>query len=192
MQNKLGVLKRLTIYFFLILFSMAYCRAQFNPLAPYDTNKRNTPGNMPTPPNPFINTKDTVTIFDSLHGNLTVYIKNISKINGNINLAVFNSYASFANNGPVFRGAIVPVTANIMVIPFDSVPKGIYSVAVFHDEDKNGVLNKNQMNMPLEGYGFSNNAASNFGPPNYAPTKFIYSGKNKSITIYMTYFKFPK
>jgi len=181
-------MKKILIYFIFLFAFNVFSYAQFNPLAPNDSN---LPA-MPVPPNPFINPKDTVNIFDSLHGNLTVYIKNISKITGNINLAVFNSYASFVNNGPVFRGAIVPITANIMVIPFDSIPKGIYSVAVFHDEDKNGVLNKNQMNMPLEGYGFSNNAAANFGPPNYAQTKFIYSGKNKSITIYMTYFKFPK
>ncbi len=185
-------MKKLTLYFFLMFFSFAYCRAQFNPLAPHDTNKHGTTGNMPVPPNPFLNTKDTANVYDSLHGNLTVFIKNINKIIGNINIAVFNSYASFVNNGPVFRGAIVPVTAFNMLVPFDSVPKGVYSVAVFHDEDKNGVLNKNQMNIPIEGYGFSNNAAGNMGPPNFTQTKFIYSGKNKTITINMSYFRFPK
>ncbi|HNW69394.1 MAG TPA: DUF2141 domain-containing protein [Bacteroidales bacterium] len=181
-------MKRVLIYFIFLLAFSGLSYAQFNPLTPNDSTK---PA-MPVPPNPFITPKDMVNIFDSLHGNLTVYIKNINRIIGNINIAVFNSYASFANNGPVFRGAIIPVTATMMVVPFDSLPKGIYSVAVFHDEDKNGVLNKNQMNIPLEGYGFSNNAAANLGPPNYAQTKFIYSGKNKSITIFMTYFKFPK
>lgn len=181
-------MKRALIYLiFLLIFSdLSY--AQFDPLNPNDSIKLA----IPVPPNPFIKPRDTVNIYDSLHGKLTVYIKNINRIIGNINIAVFNSYASFANNGPVFRGAIIPVTAKIMAVPFDSVPKGIYSVAVFHDEDKNGVLNKNQMNIPLEGYGFSNNAAATLGPPNYAQIKFVYSGKNKSITIFMTYFKFPK
>ncbi|HOY33024.1 MAG TPA: DUF2141 domain-containing protein [Bacteroidales bacterium] len=206
--------KPLQIFLFL-LFLHVLSYGQFNPNNPNDTNPDNpvgvplppnlkipkidsvisknmTIGGIPVQPNIFANTRDTNMVFDSLHGNLSVFIKNINKIIGTINVAVFNSYASFINNGPVFRGAILPVTAASMLVPFDSVPKGIYTVAVFHDEDKNGLLNKNQLNIPLEGYGFSNNVATNLGPPNYSQTKFIYTGKNKTITIYMTYFKFPK
>jgi len=142
--------------------------------------------------NPFMARMDSVNVFDSLHGKLTIFVKNINKVIGTINVAIFNNYTSFVNNGPVFKGAILPVNASSMVVPFDSIPKGIYSVAIFHDEDKNGVLNKNQLNMPIEGYGFSNNAAGTLGPPSFAQTKFVYSGKNKSITIFLTYFKFPK
>lgn len=201
-------------YIIFIFFLGSFCFAQNNPITAIDSNLKsiqenvsvkvevnkhaldsglqNILTNLPVPPNPFISTKDTVNIFDTLHGKLTVLIKNLYKVIGSINIAIFNNHLSFVNNGPLFRGAIIPVTALNMSVLFDSIPKGIYSVAVFHDEDKNGMLNKNKMNIPLEGYGFSNNASGNLGPPNFAQTKFIYTGKNKTITIYMTYFKFPK
>lgn len=185
-------MKRTLIFIFLIIYFYTFCIAQFNPNDAKDSNKHNLPGKIPMPPDPFSAMKDTTNIFDSLHGNLTVYIKNINNIIGNINVAIFNSYSSFVNNGPVFKGAIAPVNASNMMIHFDSIPKGIYSVAVFHDEDKNGSLKTNKMNIPEEGYGFSNNVANGFGPPNFIQTKFFYSVKNKTITIKMIYFKFPK
>ena len=199
-----------------LFFGQFSIYGQFNPNILNDTSPPVVPGSKPVPPNlllpkidsvinrsltnrglpiqpnPFSVASDSLHIFDSLHGKLNIFVKNINKVMGTINVAVFNSHTSFLNNGQVFRGAIIPITAQNMMIPFDSVPKGIYSVAVFHDEDANGYLNKNQLNIPVEGYGFSNNVLTNMGPPNYSQIKFPYSGKNKNITIYMTYFKFPK
>lgn len=204
------------VLLFVLFFLQFSSYGQFNPNISNDTNTPAIPGSKPVPPNlllpkidsainrsllnhglpvqpnPFIAAGDSMTVFDSLHGKLNVFVKNIKKNIGTLNVAVFNSYTSFLNNGPVYRGAIIPVNALNMMIPFDSIPKGIYSVAVFHDEDANGYLNKNQLNIPLEGYGFSNNVLTNMGPPNYSQIKFPYSGKNKNITIYMTYFKFLK
>jgi uncharacterized protein (DUF2141 family) len=79
-----------------------------------------------------------------------------------------------------------------MSITFDSITKGVYTVALFHDENKNGKLDKGKLNIPVEGYGFSNNVATGLGPPSYNEIKFYYSGKNKQITINMNYFKLPK
>jgi uncharacterized protein (DUF2141 family) len=134
---------------------------------------------------------DTI-VFDSLHGKLSIIIKNINKIAGNLHVALFNSYLNFMNNGPPYRGAIVPVTGNTVSVLMDSISRGTYSVAVFQDEDKNGKLDKNKLNIPIEGYGFSNNVPVSFGPPTYTDTKFYYSGKNKTISINMIYFNFPK
>jgi uncharacterized protein (DUF2141 family) len=134
---------------------------------------------------------DTV-VFDSLHGKLTIFIRNINKLAGNLHVALFNSYLNFMNNGPPFKGAIVPINAYTMIVLMDSITKGTYSIAAFHDENKNGLLDKNKLNMPIEGYGFSNNVPLGFGPPTYTDTKFYYSGKNKTILINMNYFKFPK
>ncbi|HOV12381.1 MAG TPA: DUF2141 domain-containing protein [Bacteroidales bacterium] len=208
--------KPLYVLFFALFFVQFFTYGQFNPNILEDTSVHVFPGSKPVPPNlllpkldsvinqsltnhglpiqptPYPVANDSICVYDSLHGKLNIFIKNINKIMGTINVAVFNSYTSFLNNGPVFRGAIIPVTAQNMLIPFDSVPKGVYTVAVFHDEDANGYLNKNQLNIPLEGYGFSNNVLTNMGPLNYSQIKFPYSGKNKNITIYMTYFKFPK
>ena len=142
--------------------------------------------------NPFKAPKDSTAAFDSLHGKLVIVIKSLKNTSGNLNVALYNSYKAFANKSTPFKGASVAVTDFTMTIRFDSVPPGVYSIAAFHDEDKNGVLKTNQLGIPVEGYCFSNNIGTSMGPPDYNKIKFVYSGKNRTIALYMTYFKFPK
>jgi uncharacterized protein (DUF2141 family) len=194
-------MKRLLLIF-LFISSMIICNAQVNPnpLADTLTSKLNEIEknidkgllNMSETGSPFKSPKDTVPPFDSLHGKLVVVIKSLKNTLGTLNVALYNNYKAFANRSAPFRGAKVAVTDMIMTVLFDSVPPGVYSVAAFHDEDKNGILKVNQLNIPLEGYCFSNNIGATLGPPDYNQIKFVYSGKNRNMTLYMTYFKFPK
>ncbi len=41
------------------------------------------------------------------------------------------------------------------------------AIAAFHDENRNGQLDKNAFGIPTERYGFSNNPPSTFGPPSF-------------------------
>ncbi len=147
--------------------------------------------NISTTGNPFKSPKDSTIKFDSLHGTIIVVIKNLKNTTGNLNVALYNSYKSFANKSKPFRGAMVAITDFTMRIQMDSVPPGVYTLAAFHDEDKNGILKTNQLHIPVEGYCFSNIIGSLMGPPDYNKIKFYYSGKNKNIILSMTYFKFP-
>jgi uncharacterized protein (DUF2141 family) len=188
----------------LLLFfsSMIICTAQVNPNPLADTlnsklnqiEKNIDKGllNISETGNPFKAPKDSVAKFDSLHGKLVVVIKSFKNTTGNLNVALYNSYKAFANKSVPYKGASMAVTNFTMTITFDSIPPGVYSVAAFHDEDKNGVLKTNQLGIPLEGYCFSNNIGTSLGPPDYNKIKFVYSGKNRTITLYMTYFMFPK
>ena len=47
----------------------------------------------------------------------------------------------------------------------DSVPPGDYAIAVYHDANENGKLDRHLLGYPLEPYGFSNNARGKLGPP---------------------------
>jgi uncharacterized protein (DUF2141 family) len=42
------------------------------------------------------------------------------------------------------------------------------AIAAFHDENRNGQLDKNAFGIPTERYGFSNNPPSTFGPPSFS------------------------
>ncbi len=187
---------------FVLIFCTIICNAQVNPNPLADTinsklgqiEKNIDKGllNLSETGNPFKAPKDSTARFDSLHGKLIVIIKSLKNTNGTLNVALYNSYKGFANKSTPFKGASVAITDFTMIIPFDSLPPGVYSVAAFHDEDKNGILKVNQLNIPIEGYCFSNNIGTSLGPPDYNKIKFVYSGKNRTMTLYMTYFKFPK
>ena len=58
-----------------------------------------------------------------------------------------------------------------------------YFVNYFHDENENKKLDTNWLGIPSEGYGFSNNALSTFGPPSVEDRLFNI---NKNTTIVLT------
>jgi uncharacterized protein (DUF2141 family) len=58
---------------------------------------------------------------------------------------------------------------------FPSVASGTYAVALFHDENGDGKLDKNLIGLPAEGVGVSNNKFRSFGPPRWEDAKFAFN-----------------
>ena len=55
---------------------------------------------------------------------------------------------------------------------FPSVSPGSYAVAVYHDENGNGRLDRGFMGIPKEGVGVSNDAQRSWGVPSFDQAKF--------------------
>jgi uncharacterized protein (DUF2141 family) len=49
----------------------------------------------------------------------------------------------------------VPASAGGVSVHLSGLPRGRYAIAVFHDENKNGRVDKNWLGLPAEGFGFS-------------------------------------
>jgi hypothetical protein len=56
------------------------------------------------------------------------------------------------------------------------VPAGNYAIAFFHAQQNETQLTPGLFGKPTQGYGFSNNAAGSFGPPNFTAAAFAYDG----------------
>jgi uncharacterized protein (DUF2141 family) len=54
-----------------------------------------------------------------------------------------------------------------MTISFADVPAGWFVISVLHDADSNSEMATNTLGIPKEGYGFSLNPKSFFGPPGF-------------------------
>lgn len=48
-----------------------------------------------------------------------------------------------------------------------NLPKGAVALSIYQDVNANGKLDQGQMGIPLEPYGFTNDAVGNFGPPTF-------------------------
>lgn len=48
-----------------------------------------------------------------------------------------------------------------------NLPEGPLALSLFQDANANGRMDMNAMGIPVEPFGFSNNAAGNFGPPKF-------------------------
>jgi uncharacterized protein (DUF2141 family) len=97
---------------------------------------------------------------------LSIKINNIKSNKGEIALRLTSSIED------VTIGRIASIHDNACIIKIDSLSSGIYRLSYFHDENSNDKLDTNWMGIPIEGYGFSNNAKSNFGSPSIEEREF--------------------
>jgi uncharacterized protein (DUF2141 family) len=75
----------------------------------------------------------------------------------------------------------------IAQVTLKNLPRGVYAVSVFHDENMNGRLDKNVLGIPKEGYGASNNPRKSMGPPKFAEAKFQLDQPEKVLEIKLLY-----
>ncbi len=110
---------------------------------------------------------------DSSPLSVEVNIDNISEAKGLIHVAVFTSAEDFeAKTNPVFEKSISPKsTADIRFrIPVSA--EGFHGVALYHDLNSNGELDKNMLGIPKEPYAFSNNPAAKWKAPGFEEIAF--------------------
>ncbi|MEI6767104.1 MAG: DUF2141 domain-containing protein [Bacteroidota bacterium] len=123
---------------------------------------------------------------DTLLGSIKIIIKGCRTTGGKALVALYNKSNGFMKKEPL-RNASEIIKSNQLTVQFDSLGKGNYAVAIIHDENGNGILDKNDMGIPVEGYGFSNDARGTFGPPEFKDAKFWFAGQNKTMVINMVY-----
>ncbi len=103
---------------------------------------------------------------------LTVQVTNLRNNQGRVAIAVFNTEDSFPDQEEALRGKLAKIRNKQAKVSFPGLKPGTYAVAVLHDENENDEMDFNFVGMPLEGYGFSNDASAMFGPPSFEDASF--------------------
>lgn len=116
-------------------------------------------------------------------GTLVVKFNGMSSNDGKVVIALCNSNANYKDHKSPFIGKSISISKNTAIVEFEDLPFGEYAIKAFHDEDSNDDLNTNIFGIPVEDYGFSNNARSMFGPPSWQDAKFLLKDDGKVIEI---------
>ena len=106
---------------------------------------------------------------------LTLKVNNISKAEGHLMVALFDSKDGYDNDKTMSSYKRKVANKNEVFI-FKDLPDGEYAIKIYHDENDNGKLDTNMFGIPKEGYGFSNNGGR-FGPADYEDAKFDIKGE---------------
>lgn len=123
-------------------------------------------------------------LFPLSKSNLTVEVKSIPNEKGTIFIGLFRPKDQFPIFGKQYIGKVIPVSGKKISYTFNDLGEGNYAVAVFHDENKNGKLDKNYLGIPTEAYGFSNNARRTFSAPSFEEAEVnLKSDLTISITL---------
>lgn len=110
---------------------------------------------------------------------LEVQVEGIPNKKGTLFIGLFNSSATFPNYGKQYKGIVVTHEGKSHVYKFKNLPKDTYALAIYHDENKNGKLDKNLFGAPTEAYGFSNNARETFSAPSFEAAKVVLDRDKK-------------
>ena len=109
---------------------------------------------------------------------LKIEIKNIEQ-KGTVYLAIYDNSTSFdqdnknknVNKNRWVKSIVEVVNKNSFTKNVE-LKKGVYAISLFVDSNNNKIIDKNLLGIPIEQYGFSNNATGFLGSPSYKDASF--------------------
>lgn len=121
-------------------------------------------------------------------GNITVVVTNIRNEKGEVLISLYNRADGFPRDqNAIIRSAVVPAESGSISTVFEGLPHGDYAVAVLHDEDASLDMTFGFLNLPKEGYCFSNNVKVKLKAPSFEKVKFALDGDTVTQTLRMRY-----
>lgn len=114
---------------------------------------------------------------------LAIEVENIKKSGGNFMVAVFDRPEKFMSD-QACSSLVTPVgSGGSQKLRLTVNKPGVYAVCMFQDLNGNGKLDRNRLGIPSEPYGFSNNPATFWGPPDFDETSFQFKGEKEEAVI---------
>ena len=117
---------------------------------------------------------------------IDVVITGLKNNHGQVLISLYDHAKPFPTDATkALNSMIVPIDKKVAQAKFKAIPKGIYAIAVVHDENGNGELDTNFFGIPQEGVGVSNNAHGYMGPPSFQDASFtLIEAERQSIQIH--------
>ncbi|MGH1378948.1 MAG: DUF2141 domain-containing protein [Alphaproteobacteria bacterium] len=124
-------------------------------------------------------------------GDIKVNIENIRNDRGRMQIAVFNSEASFdqQNADSAFAAISIAARKGSQSITLHDVPSGSYAIAIHHDENANGEFDVSARKFPEEGFAYSNNVGADKEVTPFSDAVFDVSDTGGTHNIEMIYIK---
>lgn len=141
----------------------------------------------------------SLTILPVQAGDLKVTVEGVRSDNGALMIGFYDSATNFedaidtsAHVGLLNdKGRLVGVTMRAKTGPqgiaIMDLPPGRYGVIVFHDENDNGLLDVSFLGIPVEGYGFSNDAIGFLSAPSFDKASVAVGSGDVTTKILLTY-----
>mgnify|MGYP003494076555 CR=1 FL=1 len=120
-------------------------------------------------------------------GKLSVSVDGVRNDGGSVRCGLYSSPNGFREPGREMRGAVAHIKDGRATCVFSGLPGGTYAVAVFHAEHNETQMETGLFGKPKQGYGFSRNPSSLFGPPGFTDAAFTYDGGNLSLPVRLSY-----
>ena len=118
---------------------------------------------------------------------LAVSVDGVRNAEGRVMVAVYRGKDGFRDQKKAVALINLRARKGSVTVTLPDLPVGAYAVAVFHDENGDEKLATNLLGIPTEGYGFSNDARGNMGPPSFADSAIQLNDGIAAVPIKMAY-----
>jgi uncharacterized protein (DUF2141 family) len=116
-----------------------------------------------------------------------IEVSTLRNATGTLNCRLFAEPGSFPVGGGV-KTVRASINGAKTTCAFEDVAPGTYAVAVVHDENANGRLDKNLFGVPTEGYGVSNNHTYALSAPKWGESRFtVAAGEPATLRVSLRY-----
>jgi uncharacterized protein (DUF2141 family) len=115
---------------------------------------------------------------------LEVRITNVSEVKGCVRMAVFASASDFEEEKNAVYEEVVPLSSTATIyrrLPLSG--SSSYGIALYHDVNNNGKLDRNGLGIPKEPYAFSNNPAAKWQAPTFSEIAFVPNKVNGTLQL---------
>ena len=116
---------------------------------------------------------------------LVVEVTGLSSNAGKVHFGLYDDPAAFPEDEGRVEGTRVKIKDRRAIAVFKDLRPGRYAVAVYHDENGNGEFDQALFGIPLEDFGFSNDATVFLGPPSFGEAQVSVPKEGARITIHM-------
>jgi uncharacterized protein (DUF2141 family) len=121
-------------------------------------------------------------------GSLVVQIHGCRSADGHVRVYVFDRARGFpAHQSSALRASIGEIQHGRSEVRFEGLPLGVYAVAIHHDENDDGRMNRTVFRMPREGYGVSNNVVHRMRAPHFDEARFALDSGVHVVNIKVHY-----
>ena len=121
---------------------------------------------------------------------LNIEVENIEN-KGTIYMAIYDNSVSFdqdnKNKGINKKRWVKSIIEAVNIKSFEKsieLKKGVYAISLFVDSNENKIIDKNFIGIPIEQYGFSNDASGFLSSPSFKDASFnLESNLNIKISL---------
>jgi uncharacterized protein (DUF2141 family) len=117
--------------------------------------------------------------------NLTIHIEWISPRGGMLRLGIYDAAHYPDDNSEPVAAADVPATGNAVTVSLKDLPPGRYAIESFQDINGNGRMDTSWLGLPLEPYGFSQDARPFLSKPGFGAVAFTLAAGENSQTLHL-------
>jgi len=117
-------------------------------------------------------------------GTLIVKVERLRNSKGQVWVAVFDRESGFPDDDTkAIRRLVAAIGSGEAEVRVDDLPYADYAVAIHHDENNDGKMNRSLFGLPKEGYGVSNNIVHARRAPSFVEARFRHDRPSSTVTI---------